>query len=81
MTQHEQILSHLESGGTLTVAEALTKFGIYALSQRIGEINRDPSFRSTGRYIASISESQGNKRYSRYRLELRQMDLGLSGKV
>ena len=40
MTQCEIILAHLEAGGSLTVAEALQSMGVYALSQRIGELKR-----------------------------------------
>ncbi len=38
MTQSEMIYDHLSKGGTLTVAEALSQFGCYALSQRMGEL-------------------------------------------
>ena len=41
MSQCEAIYEHLLGGGTLTVAEALSKFGCYALSQRIGELKKD----------------------------------------
>lgn len=40
MTQHERILEHLESGGTLTHAEALTLYGIGRLSSRICELRK-----------------------------------------
>ena len=40
MTQCELIQNYLENGGTLTVAEALSRFGCYALSQRAGELKR-----------------------------------------
>jgi hypothetical protein len=39
-TQQGKILRHLRNGGSLTVAEALSMFGCYALSQRIGELKR-----------------------------------------
>lgn len=38
--QCETILAALRSGERLTVAEALTRYGCYALSQRIGELKR-----------------------------------------
>lgn len=41
MRQKEQILEHLKKGGSLTVAEALSQYGIYALSQRVGELKRE----------------------------------------
>ena len=40
MSQCEQILEYLKEGNTLTVAEALSLFGVYALSQRAGELRR-----------------------------------------
>ena len=39
-TQAYEILMYLQSGRTLTVAKALTELGIYALSQRCGELKR-----------------------------------------
>lgn len=39
-TQQGKILRHLQRGGSLTVGEALSMFGCYALSQRIGELKR-----------------------------------------
>lgn len=38
--QHYEILMCLRAGGRLTVAKALTELGVYALSQRIGELKR-----------------------------------------
>mgnify|MGYP001585009100 CR=1 FL=1 len=40
MSQSERIFEYLSNGGTLTVAEALNKFGCYALSQRCTEMMR-----------------------------------------
>jgi hypothetical protein len=39
-TQQYQILEALKRGEYLTVADALTKYGVYALSQRCGELRR-----------------------------------------
>lgn len=39
-SQHYEILIYLQSGGRLTVAKALTELGVYALSQRCGELRR-----------------------------------------
>ena len=39
-TQCHEILLYLQRGGKLTVAKALTEFGVYALSQRIGDLKR-----------------------------------------
>ncbi len=40
MTQLEQLADALDRGERLTVAVALDKYGIYALSQRCGELLR-----------------------------------------
>lgn len=40
MTQHERILRHLESGDTLTQAEAFMDYGIGRLSSRICELRK-----------------------------------------
>ncbi len=40
MTQLEQLADAFDRGERLTVAVALDKYGIYALSQRCGELTR-----------------------------------------
>ena len=40
-TQCGKLLRAFQRGESLTVAEALTKYGIYALSQRCGELKLD----------------------------------------
>ena len=40
MTQHERIIRHLESGYTLTQAEAFMEYGIGRLSSRICELRK-----------------------------------------
>lgn len=40
MTQLEQLAEAFDRGEHLTVASALTKYGIYALSQRCGELSK-----------------------------------------
>ena len=40
VTQKAQILAYLKSGRSITVLDALQRFGCYALSQRIGELRR-----------------------------------------
>ena len=40
MSQLEMLKQALDRGESLTVAEALTQYGIYALSQRIGQLDR-----------------------------------------
>ena len=40
MNQCEQLLAAMKRGEQLTVAEALDRYGVYALSQRCGELIR-----------------------------------------
>ena len=40
MTQLEQLADAFDRGEALTVATALTRYGIYALSQRCGDLFR-----------------------------------------
>jgi len=41
MSQHHDIIAYLREHGTLTTGQALaSELNIYALSQRVGEINR-----------------------------------------
>lgn len=63
MKQKEQILEHLRRGHSLTVAEALSQYGIYALSQRVGSLKRE------GHPItAEMVELPNGKRVARYSL-------------
>lgn len=62
-SQAQMILAHLERGQSLTVAEALSKYGIYALSQRCSELKRK------GFKIKSIMVKSGDKHYAQYTLE------------
>ena len=39
-TQCGRLLRAFQSGESLTVAEALMQYGVYALSQRVGELKR-----------------------------------------
>ena len=59
-SQCELVLTHLKAGGSLTVAEALSRFGCYALSQRIGELKR------AGHPIRSEMVKLNGKRVARY---------------
>ena len=62
-TQCDKLLAHFAAGGTLTVAEALTQFGVYALSQRVGDLKRD------GVPIeAEMVDTAGGARIARYRM-------------
>ncbi len=40
-TQKQMILISLKMGDKLTVLDSIKRFGIYALSQRIGELKRE----------------------------------------
>ena len=40
MNQCEQLLEAMKRGEQLTVAEAMARYGVYALSQRCGELIR-----------------------------------------
>lgn len=61
MTQLETLRQHFDNGGTLTVAQALTDFGIYALSQRCGDL-RDAGYPVAARMI----ETPNGKRIAEY---------------
>lgn len=67
MTQHESILNYLRSGKSLTVTTALAELGVYALSQRVGDLRRE------GHDIADEWVESGNKRFKRYFLEPREL--------
>ena len=60
--QCKTLLEALKSGKTLTVAEALTKYGVYALSQRCGEL------RKLGYPVKSELVPVGGKHVARYSL-------------
>lgn len=60
-TQAYEILMYLQAGKTLTVAKALTELGVYALSQRVGELKKQ------GWPICSRTvETNGGARVSEY---------------
>lgn len=63
MTQCDRILEHLAAGGTLTVAEALTRFGCYALSQRCTDLRRDGV-----PIVSEMVKLPNGKRVARYKL-------------
>ena len=39
-TQNGMLVRAFQRGETLTVAESLSRYGVYALSQRVGELKR-----------------------------------------
>ena len=62
-TQCHTLLLAMQRGERLTVAEALSRYGVYALSQRMGELKR------AGWPIESeMVEVKPGTRVSRYRL-------------
>ena len=63
MNQSDEILRYLRDNNTLTVLEAIQRFGVYALSQRVGDLKRE------GHNIESeIIKLPNGKRIARYRL-------------
>jgi len=61
MSQRQEILRYLAKGHTLTVLEAIERFGCYALSQRCTDLRRE------GWPIFSEMVEVGNgKRVARY---------------
>ena len=65
-TQLEVLDRHFAQGGTLTVAEALHLFGVYALSQRCGELRK-----MQRPLVADTVTTETGKRVKRYRYEPR----------
>jgi hypothetical protein len=59
-TQCETLLAAFRRGESLTVAEALSRYGVYALSQRVGELI------AAGHPIDSETVRIGRSRVSRY---------------
>ena len=41
MSQLEMLKKHFDSGRSLTVLTAIEKYGVYALSQRCGDLRRE----------------------------------------
>lgn len=64
MTQCEQVLGALKAGESLTTLDALSRFGVMALSQRITDLRRE------GHPIKSETVKLPNgKRVARYSME------------
>jgi helix-turn-helix protein len=66
MTQIETLKAAFDRGESLTVAEALTRFGIYALSQRVGELDR--SGYPTEHEMVTLPNGKRIARYSKMRV-------------
>jgi hypothetical protein len=64
-TQNHELLMAMQRGEKLTVARALNGFGVYALSQRMGELRR------MGWPVRSrMIETQGGARVAEYWMEV-----------
>ena len=63
-TQCYELLMAMRQGVRLTVAKALTQYGVYALSQRVGELKR-----KYGWPIKSRTVNVGSATVSEYWLE------------
>jgi hypothetical protein len=59
-TQSQKVLSHLQRGKPLTPIQALSRFGVFRLAARIGEL------RAAGHDINSRTVKRGGKRYAAY---------------
>ena len=64
MTQLEQLAEALDRGERLTVAVALEKYGVYALSQRMGELARKWGYPVESQFI-ELPSGKSVKEYSR----------------
>ena len=62
MTQNDQILNHLKSGGTITPIESLEWFGCFRTAARISDLRRQ------GHNIHSEKVTQDGKSFARYSL-------------
>ena len=60
-TQAYEILTMLQGGQTLTVGKALRELGVYALSQRVGELRR-----AGWPILSRTIETNGGARVSEY---------------
>jgi hypothetical protein len=59
-TQASKILAHLQRGKPLTPIQAFSRFGVFRLAARIGEL------RAAGYDINSRTVKRGGKRYAAY---------------
>jgi hypothetical protein len=76
MSQHHTIINYLRTNGTLTTGEALTKLGVYALSQRVGDINRGQYGVNIRRDMVEVDSGKRVARYSIGSRPKRQLDYG-----
>lgn len=55
-TQCYELLRAMQSGARLTVAKALTQHGVYALSQRMGDLRDDYGWPIKSRFVGKFKE-------------------------
>lgn len=55
-TQHYALLRALQEGAHLTVAKALNEYGVYALSQRMGDLRRKYNWPIKSQFIGKCKE-------------------------
>jgi hypothetical protein len=68
--QLDKLDAYFRAGGSLTVTEAITAFGCYALSQRVGQLRRE-----LGKPVVSTwEETPTGAKVKRYRYAI-QLDL------
>ncbi len=73
MNQSAQILSHLQSGKSITPKDALQLFGCFRLAARIKDL------RDEGHAIQMTFEDNGTSRYARYSLMQKPMICAADG--
>ena len=73
MTQNEQVLYHLEKVGSITAAEAMTRYGIGRLAARIADL-RDKGIRIKSETVEVVTRWGKKGHYARYTLEPRKDD-------
>lgn len=62
-SQNEMVLSHLQSGKSLSPLEALERYGIFRLGARCFDLKKQ------GHPIVTEMVTKNGKRYAEYRLE------------
>lgn len=55
-TQAYELLMALQRGARLTVGKALMEHGVYALSQRMGELRREYGWPIQSRFVGKVKE-------------------------
>lgn len=53
--QKRELLAHLMTGNRITVLKALNEFGVYSLSQRLGELRRINGVPIKSRFITTAT--------------------------